>query len=171
MSLAMKTARRTTNMGAQGGFLSSIGGFVKGAVGGLLTGGPVGAITGGISSFLPKQPQQVPQLPGINPPFGGPPGVGIGSGTGGTRISFGEPTVSGIPPKGYRLNKSSYFLKDGTFVPKGSRYVKIRRRNSMNVRALDRAISRIDGAKRIQSKLHEITTAKYTAAGNKRCAA
>lgn len=167
----MKTARRTVNMGPQGGFLSSIGGALKGALGGLVTGGPIGAITGAVGSFLPKQPQVVPQLPGINPPFGGLPGAGIGSTSGGTRVSFGEPSVSGVAPKGYRLNKSSYFLKDGTFVPKGSRYVKIRRRNSLNVRALDRAIGRVDGAKRIQSKLHEITTAKYTAAGNKRCAA
>jgi len=71
-------------------------------------------------------------------------------------------------PKGFHVNKSSYFLIDGTFVPAGSRWVKNRRRNALNPRALRRAISRIDAGKIWQGKLHEISTAKFTAAGNRK---
>jgi hypothetical protein len=45
-------------------------------------------------------------------------------------------------PKGYRLNRSDYFLKDGTFVPAGTRCVRMRRTNPTNVRALRRALRR-----------------------------
>jgi len=71
-------------------------------------------------------------------------------------------------PKGYVLNKSSYFLMDGSFVPKGSKWVKIRRRNPANARALSRAIGRIDLGKKLQGTLHEIETKKYTKAGNRK---
>ena len=67
-----------------------------------------------------------------------------------------------------RLNKSGYWLKDGTYVPPGTRYVKIRRRNSMNPRALSRALSRLNGAKTLQSKLNGFATDKYTASGKKK---
>lgn len=71
-------------------------------------------------------------------------------------------------PKGYHLNKSDYWLKDGTFVPKGSRYVKNRRRNPLNPTALRRAVGRVDAGKIWQAKLHEIETAKFTKAGNRK---
>jgi hypothetical protein len=57
--------------------------------------------------------------------------------------------MEGLPPAGYRLNKSSYFLKDGTFVPARSRYVRIRRRNFANGRALRRSIGRVQGFERL----------------------
>jgi len=47
------------------------------------------------------------------------------------------------------LNKSSYFLKDGTFVPEGTRLVKVRRRNFANGRALRRSIGRVQGFERL----------------------
>jgi len=71
-------------------------------------------------------------------------------------------------PKGFHANKSSYFLMDGTFVPAGSRWVKNRSRNPLNPRALRRAIGRIDAGKIWQGKLHEISTANFTAAGNRK---
>lgn len=89
----------------------------------------------------------------------------------GGRSAAPAPMVSmngGSPGPGYRLNKSDYFLRDGTFVPKGTRWVKIRRRNAMNVRALSRAISRVDGAKAWQSKLAGISTKKYTSSGKRK---
>jgi hypothetical protein len=73
--------------------------------------------------------------------------------------------------RGFHPNKSDYFLRDGTFVPKGSRLVKNRTRNPLNPRALRRAVARIDAGKAWQSKLSEIATAKYTAAGNKKACA
>jgi hypothetical protein len=45
---------------------------------------------------------------------------------------------AGPAPSGFHWNKSDYFLKDGTFVPKGTKIVKNRRRNSLNPRALGR---------------------------------
>jgi hypothetical protein len=71
-------------------------------------------------------------------------------------------------PKGYHANKSSYYLMDGSFVEKGTRCVKNRRRNPMNARALSRAISRVDGGKRFQHTLSEIETGKFTKAGNRK---
>lgn len=63
-------------------------------------------------------------------------------------------------PSGFHPNKQSYRLKDGTFVPKGSKCVKNRRRNPLNPRALDRAISRVSSAKRASKKLSRITVRK-----------
>lgn len=52
-------------------------------------------------------------------------------------------------PKGYRLNKSSYFLKSGQFVPAGTKLVRMRRRNFANGRALRRSIGRVKGFERL----------------------
>jgi len=61
---------------------------------------------------------------------------------------------------GHRANKSDYFLKDGTFIQKGTKCVKNRRRNDLNPRALDRAMGRIVGAKKKEAKLKRITIRK-----------
>jgi len=66
-----------------------------------------------------------------------------------TRGTSRTEAMEGLPPAGYRLNKSSYFLKDGTFVPARSRYVRIRRRNFANGRALRRSIGRVQGFERL----------------------
>jgi hypothetical protein len=71
-------------------------------------------------------------------------------------------------PKGFHLNKADYFLRDGTFVPKGSKWVRNRSRNPLNPRALQRAVARVDAGKTWQGKLHEIETGKYTKAGNRK---
>jgi hypothetical protein len=173
VSLQIKSARLSaqgaSRMGAtSGGLLSSIGHFVgtiaKGAIG-LATGGPGGAIsavtgslTGGGGGGGFPVPTNVPALP--------TPGV---KGTVQRFLPGGQSGyVSAAEPKGHHLNKTAYFLKDGTFVPEGSRYVKNRRRNPLNPRALRHAVSRIDAGKIWQSKLHEISTAKYTAAGTRK---
>lgn len=71
---------------------------------------------------------------------------------GGARLNLARLAPGGVPaitpgqcPKGYRLNKSSYFLKNGTFVPEGTKCVKYRRRNFANGRALRRSIGRVKG--------------------------
>ncbi len=65
------------------------------------------------------------------------------------RLSLDLPSFAadagGIPPRGYHLNKTAYFLRDGTFVPARSRYVRNRSRNNANGRALRRAIGRVSG--------------------------
>lgn len=92
----------------------------------------------------------------FNPPGFGPPGAGIQIGT------VGAPTAGAqvACPPGFRANKSSYFLRDGTFVAAGSKCVRSRRRNPLNPRALDRAISRVSSAKRASSKLGAISIRK-----------
>jgi hypothetical protein len=76
--------------------------------------------------------------------------------------------MNGGKPSGYHANKSSYWLMDGTFIEKGTRWVKNRRRNPANARALSRAIGRIDLGKKLQGTLAGISTGKYTAAGKRK---
>jgi len=61
---------------------------------------------------------------------------------------------------GYHLNKSSYFLMDGTFIEAGTKWVKNRRRNPGNMRALSRSLGRIKSAKKMASSLSQITIRK-----------
>jgi len=69
--------------------------------------------------------------------------------------------VGGLPPKGFHINRTGYFLTNeaefGTFVAAGSRFVRNRRRNPGNMRAADRAITRIEQAKRMAKRLGRIT--------------
>jgi len=124
-------------------------GALKGAVKGFVTGGPLGAITGGISGAVGRPsapaPRQIAAMP--TAPLRPVPGLrGAGQ-----RLVPGGATgyTMDVPPAGFHLNKSDYFLKDGTFVPKGSRYVKNRTRNFANGRALRRSITRAKGFERL----------------------
>jgi len=118
--------------------------------------GPIGAIAGSV--LRPRSPQ-VParrfpepvRVPGIR-------ALGERLIPGG-RTGFECPD-GGTCPKGYRLNKSSYTLQDGTFVAKGSRCVRIRRTNPTNVRALRRAIRREEGFIRLARKTGLVTVPK-----------
>lgn len=102
------------------------------------------------------------QVPVINPPFGGPPGVGVNLGPIQTGIGQGLQYPQqmngngGKAPSGYHWNKSDYFLKSGQFVPKGSKLVKNRRRNPLNPRAMSRAISRLEMGKRAADRLDRV---------------
>jgi len=58
-------------------------------------------------------------------------------------------------PSGYHANKTSYFLKDGTYVPRGSRCVRNRRRNPLNFRALNRSISRVKQAHKTAQRIEK----------------
>jgi len=66
-----------------------------------------------------------------------------------------EPTV--CAPRGFHLNKSSYFLSDGTFIAKGSRFVRNRRLNDANGRAQDKAIVRLEKGQDHAKKLLKAT--------------
>ena len=96
-------------------------------------------LPGGASGFTTLPPGLIPKGPGgIIGTFPGVPGGVTGFGNG------AEGSV--CPPRGMHLNKSSYFLRDGTFVEKGTRFVANRKRNASNGRANDLAIRRLDGA-------------------------
>jgi len=74
----------------------------------------------------------------------------------------GAPQITGAVPAtgsmgGYHLNKSSYFLMDGTFIEAGTKWVKNRRRNPGNMRALSRSLGRIKSAKRMTETLSRIS--------------
>ena len=150
------------------GFFGAIGRTLRGAAVGMLTGGPVGAVmgaAGGLANVpgagLPSTtaqmysgqlpisrstttwptsprtpPMALPQVPGVSLGGMGPPPI---AGTSMPQVA------GGACPKGYRPNKSSYFLKSGEFVPAGSRCVRYRTRNNLNQKALRRAIGRAQG--------------------------
>ena len=155
--------------GPIGGILGGIGAL--GGAGGQTTGGPAG--TGTKFTGIPAAgdcfdrfgnrvpcPEQTTTTTDVGP-FGGLFGgttttteviTGMGGG------AAGLPSVA--CPKGFRPNKSSYTLRDGTFVPRGSKCVRNRRLNPMNGAANRRAISRIKSAKRMQKELSRITIRK-----------
>jgi hypothetical protein len=81
----------------------------------------------------------------------------------------GETGLGAGCPKGFHPNKSSYWLKDGTFVEKHTKCVRHRRRyNPANAQATSRSIGRVNSAKRMQGALSEISTGKYTASGKRK---
>lgn len=167
------------------GIFGTLGRVIGGAAKGLLSGGPLGAIGGAASGLFGgsgpstppiSPPQQVPSIPGFPqqaPPIARQPGTGTRT-FGGIQLgplelgreveTFTPNGGMGTPaigcPSGFRPNKTSYFLKSGQFVPKGSRCVKVRRRNALNPRALSRAISRVESAKRAAKRTNRITIRK-----------
>lgn len=160
--------------------MSLFGSILKG-VGGFIAGGPAGAVAavagdkllGGGRRQMPVQrfaPQSRPPIRvgpvGINPRAALPGGRPFVTHQPAPQMNGAGP--EGKAPAGWHWNKSDYWLKDGTFVPKGTKLVKNRRRDPLNPTALRSAISRIDAGKRWQGKLREIETGKYTKAGNKK---
>lgn len=186
MSLAIKAARarqlRRRPMGDPGlfGFINSV---AKG-----LSGLPViGGVATAVDRLIPDPKTTtlvgaplpgpfVAQGPGMPPapPQGqiriGPVTIDpLGTGAPGMGVALGPqimtaPTQNGaavaVPPSGFHLNKSGYFLKDGTYVPPRSRFVKNRRRNPLNPRALSRALSRLDSAKKAATVMQRFSVRK-----------
>lgn len=188
MSLMIKSARMaagTVHNGRGPTGDPGLFGFLKGVAktaGSFLTGGPVAAVstaanlitgrratprvpTGSIGFAQQGPGQRVVPAPGPRAaiqralPFGQTGLMVERNGAVGTKLAC---------PGGFHPNKASYFLRDGTFVPEGSRCVKNRRRNPMNPRALRRAVSRVEMGKKWQGKLREIETGRYTKAGNRK---
>lgn len=176
MSLSMQTAkaRRIGNGQYMGdpGFLGDLWGAGKKVAGaGVRTalgltgwGGAATAVGGAINLAQPGQ----------GPPVG-PAGTPAGAKVGGIRgvaerfFPGGRTGIGEGCQKGFHANKSSYHLKDGTFIEKGTVCVKDRRKNNpANATATSNAISRINSAKRMQAKLATISTAKYTNSGKER---
>lgn len=162
--------RRQGDPGLFGFLGKAIGGAVKGVsrLAGALP-GPAGFVGSALGSVL-----------GTKAARGNIPTLGLQSGSGLPQPGFGNfmervlpfgqtgrtthyTRAEGPPGPGYHLNKTDYHLKDGTFVPKQSVWVKNRRRNPLNPRALDRAMGRITSAKNAAGKLSRITIRKACA--------
>jgi len=92
--------------------------------------------------------------PGLRPK--GPGGIiGLLPGVKGGISGFAEDGAAGGAQcaKGFHVNKSTYHLKDGTTVLRGTRCVKNRRRNNDNGRAAMRAARRLLGRKKSQDQI------------------
>jgi len=139
--------------------------------------GPAGFIAGGINRFIPRGGGSLPPIVGITPhlapdrranPFV-PPGrhtgtagqgvgqiviegnqFGGGGGGSGTMVVQGTTGTQLLCPKGRHPNRSSYFLKNGTWIPKETRCVANRRRNPDNGKASLKAARRLIARKRRQ---------------------
>ena len=113
-----------------------------------------------ITNFPRRPPPSISLPPGITPK--GPGGViGLFPGVPGGVTGF---ATNGCPaeaqvcaPRGFHLNKSSYFLRDGTFVEKGTKFVRNRRLNNANGRAQDRSIVRLEKGQDHAKKLLKAT--------------
>lgn len=75
---------------------------------------------------------------------------------------------AGQCPKGQHLNKSTYFLKDGTRIDESTRCVKNRRRNNDNGRAAMRAARRLLGRKKSQDTIDKALRAFAPKASRRR---
>lgn len=72
-------------------------------------------------------------------------------------------------PAGYHLNKTGYFLQDGTYVAPFTKWVKNRRRNPLNPRALDRACGRVSSAQKATKWIHRSTVPRKPTKRRKKC--
>jgi hypothetical protein len=138
--------------GYQGGFglvsmATGLGASIFGRLKRRFAGPAIASAAGVIAAGRIAPGAGVPRLP---VPLPGGARLDIGSLLPGGKPAF-IPGGGGIDviPRGYRLNKSSYFLKSGQFVPEGTRLVRVRRRNFANGRALRRSIGRVQGFERL----------------------
>lgn len=152
------------------GLLGKIFGGIKGAVGGFLKGGPLGAIGGAIKGAAGAGGRRPPPLPQIRQiqapvPYSWPQGPGtimvpVPGITGGVqRLLPGGASgyEAAACPRGFRPNKSAYWLKSGERVEKGTKCVRVRRLNVANVRALRRGIRRAAGFAKIARRVITIS--------------
>lgn len=145
----------------------SLTSILGGIAGGFLTGGPGGALLGGVGALVGGGGRPAPPSPSGGGPFGpygvtggitigGPNGIGIGGRIAPTGYApAGGAPAGGGAPKGYHLNKHPLpACKSHGAVPARSIYVRNRRMNPLNPRALRRALSREKSARKLLSKLH-----------------
>ena len=131
---------KTYGYGGDPGFLSSVWKFARRKIlpiAGRIFGGPVGAVIGAVAGAAATVPAAKPRAPALP----APPGAigGAVSFPGGTTVSVAGvlPTHAAIgahAPQGYHLDKATK-----------SRWVKNRRMNVANPRALRKALRRTDG--------------------------
>jgi len=138
---------------------------VAGGLSGILSGRA--GIPGASTQPIYQMPKAIPAAPLRMPGSGAPTRYGLqlgGTALGVTTGIGAPPAFAGAPPTatmgGFHLNKSSYFLKDGTYIEAGTKWVKNRRRNPGNMRALSRSLSRVKSAKRMAKSLSNVTIRK-----------
>lgn len=151
----------------RGDYLRSQRGDLKSILGGIVGGvtkvasfipGPIGSVASAanraisgtrpaptISSYPQPALPMTSSFAGLR--VGGPSGISVGAERyQGVRGQVSVPVATGAGcPKGYRLNKSGYFTKDGQYHEPGTKCVRYRYRNVANGRALRRAIGRTSG--------------------------
>lgn len=142
--------------------LKSLFSKVTGVVGNIVP-GPLGALATAASRATASRRPAATAIPRpANLPGGSFTGVQIRTPissiqVGRTQTQTTQYGVSGLPvsggadgcPKGYKLNRTGYFLRSGDFVAPGSKCVRIRTRNFANGRALSKAITRASGFERM----------------------
>lgn len=188
MSMQIKLAKAQGDPGLFG-FLGKAVGTLTGVATSFIP-GPVGAIARGLQSKVfggSPTPSALPAaraLPALRPgpqiypsyapaPAGLPVPYQQGAGSAIVMPSNGQVGVDATPaigcPQGYKPNKSGYYRRirspgnpEGSvfYIHPKSRCVKIRKRNPANPRAADRAVSRIQSAKRFATKMNRITVRK-----------
>jgi len=160
--------------GLVGGLGIPIVSGVAKTAGGLLFGGsPRNSIPGATTFALPgggisvSRASQGTSMPGtgrwgINLPFSGAPGIGIGPyGIGeGSRAISGQAGPVAPAATGYHWNKTGYYTKSEGWIEPFTKMVKNRRRNPGNMRALSRSMGRIKSAKKMAAVLGTITIRK-----------
>ncbi len=177
MSLTVKVAQaRASGRAMPGVGDPGLFGFIGKAIGKVASvakvlPGPIGWAAGAVSKLMPSggQPAAFPMQPPMTfapqvAPQRPMPGLPFQQGTG-TAVQPYQPPMPATngaigAPSGYHVNESDYFLKDGTFVPAGSRWVKNRKRNPLNPRAASKAIGRIESLKRATARFSRITIRK-----------
>ncbi len=167
MSLTVKTAmaNRAPGKGMPGvgdpGLFGTIGSLFKGAakVASNIP-GPIGWGASAVNKFVGGSSTNASGSVTRMPAFPQAPASGMLAAAQ-RFVPGGETGMEAIgSPAGYHVNKSDYFLKDGTFIPAGSRWVKNRRRNPLNPRAASRAVGRIESLKKATARFSNITIKK-----------
>ena len=189
MSLVIREARAASQGGGMPGeymgdpgLFGGLAGALRGAIRGGLVGATGGILGGRAGAMRTREERARMGVPTMGVPMGlAPRGRGPGRTRQQQRAGVGGRKRAGVTgavqrflpggetgyevaqvacPSGFHANKSDYFLRDGTFVPKGSKCVRNRRRNPLNPRAASRAISRIKSAKNAAKMLSNVTIRK-----------
>lgn len=139
-----------------------IGGIAKFA-GGLIAGRPA-VTTAPAPGYFPAPLPSRPPMPGVGTL--GPSSFGVGGVPSAPQNgrAFPQAVDGGPPAPGYHLNKSGYYRRSPAgsivYVPPRSVWVRNRRRNPLNPRALDRALGRVGSAKNASKRLAGVTIRK-----------
>jgi len=119
---------------------------------------PTPGFGGAVERFLPGGRSGFIEIPQPTGPGGV---IGLFPGVPGGVTGFAEDGVQMVAecPKGFRRNRTSYFIKSGEFVPARSRCVRIRRNNPDNGRASSRAARRLLSRKKHQDRIDKALAA------------
>lgn len=111
---------------------------------------------------MPPSPLPMPQMPSTPQAM---PAVATMTTLPSSRMAILWINQYPVQPRGYVRNKSSYYRRDPqtgqtVHIPAGTVWRRTRRTNPLNPRAADRAIRRIESAKRAAKMLNRVTVRK-----------